>query len=44
MRIIRVKDGYRVVTPTGGTIGTRPTMEEAKKLQQQALFKHKKTP
>lgn len=36
--IIRVADKYRVVSPTGGTIGTFDTHTEAKKAQQRALF------
>lgn len=38
MVIIRVGDKFRVVSPTGGTIGTVATIEEAKRLQQRALF------
>lgn len=41
--IIKVKEGYRVVSESGRNMGTYPTREEAKKrLRQVEFFKHKK--
>lgn len=41
--IIKVKQGYRVVSESGRNMGTYPSREKAKKrLQQIEFFKHNK--
>lgn len=38
MQIIRVGDKFRVMSSTGGTLGTVGTLKEAQRLQQRVLF------